>query len=310
MDDIYLLFFVIPPLTAGLIGFFLALQLRPLEASPMVSMLFVKRRWLISLIMGIGLGGIFAIIFFIGNEFAWWQMGAFGGLCVAIAGFYYFGMTLGWSYKSPSDKDGMARTQAQVGGLPQNIEVISALDSVQIVVRSKKRWVSFAFSLFLFLVMALVVYPIVGLFIIALINSYLPKGFYWLGFLLVGGTLLYLIYKNFQNVLENVFDVEVIEIDNNAITVEKSGLGFRNKKRFSAEEIKYLALVFSLPGTPPITQHSPFTSSFPAFMIWFNRGWNKTLAFGQSVDLADAQVVLETIYQRFPSFKPPSSRGV
>jgi len=307
LEEIYFLFLAIGPITSGFVGFLIARQLRALDATPFVGLLFGKYRWLFSLLMGLGLGGIYSIIVFGGSEFQVWNIVRAMALCLAISISYHLGTALGWKPMGFGEEKLPSTAQVPLGSLPNNLTLEDMPQLVRISIKTNKRWVWFFLALFQFVIFALVTFFLGGLVLVALLQNFLPESLRFLSWIMAGGVVKFLIYKNFQGVIEYVFDTEVIEINHEGIMIEKSGLGFRDKKRYPADAIKHLASLFVMPSQYQITRRSPFSHSLPVFSIWLNRSWEKTYSFGRTVDLADAQNILEIIYNRFPQYKPASS---
>ena len=119
--------------------------------------------------------------------------------------------------------------------------------------------------------MGLCILPIAGFALISFLQNYLPQSFRFLVWVLVVGLVLYLLYTKFMQTLEFVFDKEIIEIDHQAVRIEKYGLRFSSKKEYSEENIKKITGMFSFAGTNTAIKRSPFANTnMPAFMMWHN----------------------------------------
>lgn len=284
-------------------GFFVARQLRTLQNVPFISMMFVQRKLLTSAVMGIFISVIFSLPMFLATKFSAWNILAFVVMGLIASASHYFGITVGWGQSLFVDENVIPSNQTQINALPDNVTVDDTLNSVKITIITQKRWGWFVMSLFSWGVMAFCALPIVGLILISVLQNYLPENTNILIWLLVGGFMLYLIYSKFQEVLEYVFDKEIIEIDYQSVKIEKYGSGFKSKKEYSADNIKKITTLF-FGGTNREIRRSPFVNSnIPAFMMWRNRGLKRYRSFGRGVDLADAQNILETIYSKFPQYK-------
>jgi hypothetical protein len=116
--------------------------------------------------------------------------------------------------------------------------------------------------------------------------------------------MLYLNTIKFQDMLEYVFDKEVIEITNLSVKIEKFGAGFKNKKEFPADNIKGVTTFFSFGKVNAPIRRSPFVNSnMPAFSIWHRRGLKRFHSFGRAIEPADAQSILEIMSSRFPQYR-------
>ncbi len=304
MNNIYVIFLIVVPIAMFFSGFLIARQLRALQNVPLISMMFVQRKWLSSAIMGIFISGIFSLITFLETEFSAWNILAFFIMFLIASASYYFGITFGWGRSLSSSESIASVNQTRLNALPDNVVLDDTLNSVKVTINTQKRWMWFVMSLFQLAFVGLCALPIVGLIVISILQGYLPKNLNFLIWVFVGGLVLYLIYTQFQEALEYVFDKETIEIDNLSVKIEKYGLGFKSRKEYSADNIKKITTMFSFGGTNVVIRRSPFVNSnMPAFMMWHNRGLKRYRSFGRAVDLADAQSILETIYSRFPQYK-------
>jgi hypothetical protein len=96
MDNIYVIFLIIIPIAMFFSGFFVARQLRALQNVPLISMMFVQRKWLMSVVMGIFISGIFSLTIFLETKFSAWNILVFVIMFLIASASYYFGVTLGW----------------------------------------------------------------------------------------------------------------------------------------------------------------------------------------------------------------------
>jgi len=105
--------------------------------------------------------------------------------------------------------------------------------------------------------------------------------------------------------IEYIFDKEVIEIDDQAIKIERSGfLGFRNRKVYLAKNIKGVTTSFSLSEQFNFLNRLPFTSSnIGAFMIWRIHGIRPFYNFGKGISQTNAQNIIDAIYRKFPQYR-------
>ncbi len=304
MNNIYVIFLLVVPIAMFFSGFFIARQLRALQNVPAISMMFVERKWLISTIMGIFVGGIFSLVIFLDTKFSAQNILIFLVLSLIASVTYYFGVTFGWGQSESSIENLTLANQAQINSLPENIIIDDLNNSVKITINTQKRWLWFAMAFFQLVVIGLCALPIVGLMAISILQNLLPKNLNFLVWILVGGFALYLIYTKFQEAIEYIFDKEIIEIDNLFVKIEKYGSGFKSKQEYSANNIKKITGLFSFGGTNIAIKRSPFiNSNMPAFMMWHNRGLKRYRSFGRAIDLADAQKILEMVYAKFPQYK-------
>ena len=304
MNYIHVIFLLVVPIAMFFGGFLVAGQLRALQNAPLISMMFVQRRWLLSTIIGIPVSGIFSLITFLDAGFSAWNILAFFVMALIASASYYLGMTVGWGRSLSTSASVATANQPRASALPDNVVVDDTLNSVLVTIHTRKRWGWFVMSLFQLAFIGLCVLPIVGLMAISMLQDYVPRHLSFLIWVLVGGLALYLVYRQFQEALEYVFDKETIEIDNVSVKIEKCGSGFNNRKEYSADNIKKITTLFSFGTTSAVTRRSPFVNSnVPAFAIWHHRGLRRYRSFGRAVDLADAQSILETIYRRFPQYK-------
>jgi hypothetical protein len=107
-------------------------------------------------------------------------------------------------------------------------------------------------------------------------------------------------------VLEFAIDTESIEIDNQIFRITKSGLGFKIKKEYHAENIRGISQLPSLISNNALNWllHLSWVSkNMDAFMIWHTHGLRKFHTFGKGLASSDSQIVLETILRRFPQYR-------
>lgn len=271
-------------------GFIIARQLRSLESVPVISTMFVQRKLLLSIVMGIFMSGLFTIISSATTKFLLWQPASFFAMFILTTGSCYFGITLGWGNSLSGSENIFPVNQAQINALPDNIVIDNTFNSVKITINTQKRWGWFAMALFQLALIGLCALPFLGLIVISVLQNYLPESMNILIWVAVGGLVLYLIYTKFQEALEYIFDKEIIEIDNLSVKIEKYGSGFKSRKEYSADNIKKITTIFSFVGTNVAIKRSPFVNSnMPAFIMWHNRGLKRYHTFGRAIDLVDAQ---------------------
>ncbi|MBK9924220.1 MAG: hypothetical protein IPP66_02915 [Anaerolineales bacterium] len=300
-NNIYILFLIIVPLTMFSTGFFAARQFRPFENVQIFSLIYVKYRFLFSVLMGVFISIVFTIILSVSAEFS--KQLFIGALLFLLATFsYYYGVTLGWGRALPPNENRILSDQINM--LPENLLLENTLNSVKITVNSKKRWVLFVMSLSQWVILGFCALPIAGFIVISALQNYLPKYMNIPVWILVGGLVLYLIYTKFRETLEFIFDKEVIEIDGFVVRIEKSGSRFNDIKEYPAENIKRITTMFSYGVNNVAFKRAPFVNqNMPAFMMWHNHGLKRYRTFGRAIDLADAQTILETIYSKFPQYR-------
>jgi len=99
-------------------------------------------------------------------------------------------------------------------------------------------------SLFELLVVGCFALPIFGIAVGTATQKYVPEGLDILVWLLIIAFIFYTIYTKFREVMEFVFDQEIIEIDSRSIRIERSGLGFKTRKEYPAENIRGISVSF------------------------------------------------------------------
>ena len=116
---------------------------------------------------------------------------------------------------------------------------------------------------------------------------------------------LYILYRKLREIAEYASTQEIVEIDDRAITVEKSGfLFFKIKKTFLAENIKGITSSFYIQEQFNFLNRLSFaSSSFGAFMVWHDWGFRPFYNFGNSVAQSDAELFLESVYRKFPKYR-------
>jgi hypothetical protein len=247
---------------------------------------------------------LFMVILGFASGFSWLLFFHFVGISLLATLSYYFGVTLGWG-SSPSALEANDPTinQAQIGvAFPDNLVVEDSFASIKIIINSKKRWILFVLEAFI----SLVILPI-GFILISFLQLYLPQNLHFLVWALGVGAIFYLLYRRFMEILEFVFDKEIIEIDHQTVRIEKYGWYFSSKKKYSAENIKKITGAFSFAGTNTIIKRSSRRSSFastnmPMFIMWHSRGLKRYRTFGKAIDPADVQRILDIVYAKFPQY--------
>ncbi|MBN1363480.1 MAG: hypothetical protein JW976_01610 [Syntrophaceae bacterium] len=304
MDKIYVLFLIVVPVSMFFGGFFTARQFRALQNVSIFSRIFIERKLLLSVGMGLFISLSLAVIFSSAVEFSTKLLLILVGLFLLATASFYIGITLGWGQMISVARDGETVGQIQMDSLPDNVVMDDTSGAVKITINTRKRWAWFVMSLSQWLFIGLFGLPILGLLLISALQDLVPVYFNILIGVCVGGLALYLLYTKFQQALEYVFDKEIIEIDHLSVKIEKSGSGFKSRKEYPAENIKKITVLFSSGGANTPIRRSPYVNSIvPAFILWHNHGPKRYHAFGRAVDLADAQSILEMIYSKFPQYR-------
>src|SRR5512138_1707348 len=272
--NIYILFAIVVPVAMFFSGFIIARQFRSLQNVPFISLMFVKYRWALSILMGIGVSTIFFLVALLDTTFSAWDIVIFITMASVASTFYYLGESIGWGHPTSVSKNVAQVDQASIDTtFPENLIVEDLLNSVKMTIYTKKRWGFFVMEVFQWMVIGLCFLPIAGLAAISFLQNYLPESFRFLVWLVVAGLVLYLLYTKFMEALEFIFDKEIIEVDHLSVRIEKYGSKFSSKKEFSAENIKGITSMFSFGETNAVIKRSPFANSnMPAFMMWHNRG--------------------------------------
>jgi len=191
--------------------------------------------------------------------------------------------------------------------LSDNITIEDTLGYIKIIVKTKKRWGWLISGILEWAIVSLCALPLVGFAAVSFLQEYLPKNTNILIWIFVGGLASYLIYAKFQEVLEYVFDNEIIEIDNISVKIEKCGWIFRKKKEYPAEKIKYIMLFSFSEKGPKILRSISTSKNIDSFWILHNYGLKRFRSFGRGIAAADARIVLEKIYTKFPQYKGETS---
>jgi len=309
MDQLFIVFLIIPPLAMFFSGFVLARQLRPLESATFVSKLLVEKRLLLSVITGLFISIFFTFLYSVTSGFTFSKFIAFTVLFVLASGSQYFGMKFGWG-RSPSTEiinENTITAASQIltdSDFPEHLTIDDSLSSVRITIISKQRWILFLMEVSQLIIMGLCALPILSLVAIGALQNYLSQSLHFLVWIVVGGLFLYLLYIKFTQALEFIFDKEIIEIDNLSVRIEKYGSKFSSKNEYPAENIRKITGMFSLGSANTVVKRSPFrNTNMPVFMLWHNRGLKWYRMFGRAVDLADAQRILEMVHAKFPQYK-------
>lgn len=233
--NIYVLFLIVVPVVMFSSAYLVVWQFRSI---PVLFEIVVKRKWLVSASMGIFFSGIFTLILLFDAKFSIQTIFEFVGMALIASLLHYFGLTLGERRVKASIDNLSSDNPSRETSLPENIIINETMDSVKIMIHTKKRWVWFVMEIFQLLVVGLCALPVLGMVVISLLQNFLPKSMNIPLWILVGGLVLYLIYLKFQEALEYIYDKEIIEIDALSVRIEKYGSRFKSIKEFPAENIK------------------------------------------------------------------------
>jgi hypothetical protein len=303
MDNSFIIFLILAPITMLFCGFAIARQLRPLEHTPLIAK-FLQGKWLFIIITGLLISLLFTFLYSDPSGSSPSKIIAFLALFILTTASYYLGFKFGWGRPSSVDENGPIENPNQPNPLPENVVVENTITSIKITINSKKRWALFVLSIFPFAFVVLCAMPLLGLVVFSILQKNLPESMSIFILIILGVLALYLIYARFQDDLQLIFDKEVIEIDNQSITMENSGLGIKSRKEYPADNIKKITMMFSFGGTTGALKRSAFANTnMPVFLMWHNHGLKRYRSFGRAIDIADAQNILETIYSRFPQYK-------
>lgn len=98
--------------------------------------------------MGIFISGIFSLAGLLDTKVSAWIIVAFVVMALIASAFNYLGISLGWGRLVPLSENVNPENQTQINELPGNVIVDDTLNSVKINIKTQKRWVWFAISLF------------------------------------------------------------------------------------------------------------------------------------------------------------------
>jgi hypothetical protein len=187
----------------------------------------------------------------------------------------------------------------------RNFVVESLITSIKVTIYGRKKWGLFLPSLFVFLANGFCFLPLIGIVIASYVQKYLPEFIQGIVLLFLFGLYLFILYKKSFETFEYVFDKETVEIDDESITIERSGfLGLKSRKVFFAENIKGLTTSFSVTEQFNFLNRFPFmNSNIGAFMIWHGRRLRPFYSFGKSVSQSDAQNFANVVYMKFPKYR-------
>jgi hypothetical protein len=197
------------------------------------------------------------------------------------------------------DRDIVANT------IGNNLVVEDLFSSIRGTSHRPKKWGAFVVGLFVFLVQGLFIFPLVGIAIAGVAQQYLPLLLQIPLYLITFVTYVYIFYGKFLELVETVSDTETVDIDNDSITVQKSGfLGIRLTKRFSAENIKGLTTSFAFVARFKWLGRLPLVaSSVGAFALWLDRRTRPIYFFGINVPETEAQDFVATVCSKFPKYR-------
>ena len=186
-----------------------------------------------------------------------------------------------------------------------NFVVESSIASIKVTIHGSKKWGWFLPSLFIFLVNGFCFLSILGLVVASYVQKYLPEVLQCLVLLFLFGLYLFILYKKSFETFEYIFNKETIEINDESITIERSGFpGLKNRKVFLAENIKGITTSFSVTEQLNFLSRLPLLSSnIGAFMIWHSHGIRPFYNFGKGVSQNEAQNFINMVYMKFPKYR-------
>jgi hypothetical protein len=297
-QDSYILF-AITPLILGLTSYLIARQMRVLENIPFVSVVFDKRRFLLSVL--IGLLTSLALIAFntIGSQLTIWHFSIFPGLLFLSTLGVYVGISLGHRNINSIDI-----TTSESVPLDENFTIEDSINSIKITIHAKKRWVLFSWNAFRFVLVALFGLPILTILFIRLLQNHLPDALSYIAGLMAGGFFVYMSILKIPEVLNDIFDLEVIEFDPSEVKIEKRGSGFSYKKVYPAENIVSVSTLIPTSETVFSPKSLLFVfSGHNMFEIRHQHGLIKLTMFGRDITISDALKILEAVYRKYPQYK-------
>lgn len=303
MDITFLIPLIAFPITIFFASFVAARQMRSFGNVPTFSSMFVKHRLLLSVVTSGFITLIFGFLFFFRTGFAIPQLIFCIGLFLLLVVSYYYGVTLGWGSETPLANTATSIGEHQVIDFPENVVVENQPSIIRITIGTKKRWGLFALSVFPLPIMMCVI-PLAGFAVFSLLQKSLPNGLNILVGFLVAGIVLYGVYQKIQEVLEFIFDKEIIEIDNSSVRIEKYGSGFKSIKEYPADNITKITMLLSFAGSNFAIKRLPFVNqNMPMLILWHERGLKRFRYFGRGLDAADAQAILESVHAKFPQYR-------
>jgi hypothetical protein len=186
-----------------------------------------------------------------------------------------------------------------------NFVVDDSFSSIKVTIYGNPKWGLFLPSLFVFLAQTFCILPILGLALLGIVQKNFSEAIQSIIMFAAFGLYLYILYKKLLEIAEYASTQEIVEIDNQSITVEKSGfLFFKVRKTFLAENIKAITASFYIQEQFNFLNRVPFaSSSFGAFMIWQGRIFKPFYNFGNNVAQSDAELFLESVYRKFPKYR-------
>ncbi len=171
-------------------------------------------------------------------------------------------------------------------------------DAIEITIHRRRKWYGFI-QLLIYLPVYLFTLPLIGLFLFALASEHLPDILLIPATLLIPILLFYFVRKPFKEIISSISHIEIIRVDEQSITVERSGTWFfKSRYKFLAKNIKGFI------SSPALVDQSSFFSRFLSpvtLLIW--RRW-RLVPFRLGHDLSEeaAQKIVGSIYSRYPCY--------
>lgn len=188
----------------------------------------------------------------------------------------------------------------------RNFIIENFSDKITITIQGQKKWGWFLMALFPFILIGLCGFPFTIFIAVSAAHINLDS----IPITIIIGLLMVILYiytirRKFLELIDYVFDKEVIEIDEHQIKVLRSGfLGLRTEKNILVEDVKGItgSLVFGSQFN--FLNSIPFASSnLGSILIWKRKGRFRPFDYyGKALSQADAQQVLGAILQKYPRY--------
>jgi len=189
--------------------------------------------------------------------------------------------------------------------LSANVSISDSLSSLRIVVSHPPNKIWFTIELVHLVLNGCIVISILGYMFLAAPWQSLPPILVVAVSVLGVSLFCFLFYHAFRHSLQYIYDQEVIDIDNLAVKIERSGAGFKDFVEFPADHIKAINIHF--PDNPNINWLRFLTTANSAridsFLIQDVRGWKTTHTFGKGIQREEARQILDSIWRRYPQYK-------
>jgi hypothetical protein len=176
-------------------------------------------------------------------------------------------------------------------------------ESLRITVRRRRNWLGLVWGVFELLFANVLGWIVLGLILVGLAASILPEtplgwGWLWLPWLGLGGLSA---YRWIQDHFRFLFHVEIVEVDQHAIRVRRTGFGLHRDKEYRADAVRGLRVPLAANPRWGWKRFWSYIFSSDGLILFAYRA-EPFCAFGKGITPEEAQGILTKILEKFPHY--------